>query len=123
VGATGAVDCSNDALAADTSGPFTLIVAVDSGVAPGTVITNTVTSSAETPDPDQGFPTATATTTVAAPPPSADVSVTKVDDPDPVSPGASLVYTITVTNTGDTAATSVDLTDPLPQRCRRCWSP
>jgi len=114
VGDSGTVDCSSDALPADTSGPFTLIVAVDSGVAPGTVITNTVTSSAETPDPDQGFPTASADTTVVAPPPSADVSVTKVDDPDPVSAGASLVYTITVTNTGDTDATAVDLTDPLP---------
>lgn len=114
VGGTGTVDCSNDALAADTSAPFTLIVAVDSGVTPGTVITNTVTSSAETPDPDQGFPTASADTTVVAPPPSADVSVTKVDDPDPVSAGANLVYTITVTNTGDTDATSVDITDPLP---------
>lgn len=114
VGGTGTVDCSNDALAADTSGPFTLIIAVDSGVAPGTVITNTVTSSSETPDPDQAFPTATATTTVVAPPPTADVSVTKTDDPDPVSPGANLVYTITVTNTGDTDATSVSLTDPLP---------
>jgi uncharacterized repeat protein (TIGR01451 family) len=114
VGGTGTVDCSNDALAADTSGPFTLIVAVDSGVAPGTVITNTVTSSAETPDPDQAFPTATATTTVAAPPPTADVSVTKVDDPDPVSAGADITYTITVTNTGNTDATSVTVTDPLP---------
>lgn len=114
VGGTGTIDCSNNALAADTSGPFTLIVAVDSGVAPGTVITNTVTSSSETPDPDQAFPTATATTTVVAPPPTADVSVTKVDDPDPVSAGADLVYTITVTNTGNADATSVSLTDPLP---------
>ena len=114
VGSAGTVSCSKDALDPNTSGPFTLIVAVDSGVAPGTVITNTVTSSAETPDPDQAFPTATATTTVAAPPPTADVSVTKVDDPDPVSPGANLAYTITVTATGDTDALSVNLVDALP---------
>lgn len=114
VGGTGTIDCSNDALAADTSGPFTLIVAVDSGVTPGTVITNTVTSSAETPDPDESFPSASADTTVGTPPPVADVSVTKVDDPDPVSAGANLVYTITVTVTGNTDATAVDFTDPLP---------
>ncbi|HEV8238306.1 MAG TPA: hypothetical protein VGS57_02945 [Thermoanaerobaculia bacterium] len=114
VGSAGTITCLKDSLDPDTSGPFTLIVAVDSGVAPGTVITNTVVSGSETPDPDEQYPTATATTTVAAPPPTADVSVTKVDDPDPVAPGADLVYTITVTNTGDTDATSVSFVDALP---------
>jgi uncharacterized repeat protein (TIGR01451 family) len=71
VGSGGTISCSKDALDVDTSGAFTLIVAVDSGLAPATVITNTVTSSAETPDPNQQFPTATATTTVQAPPPTA----------------------------------------------------
>src|SRR6185503_17314652 len=47
VGSGGTVSCSKDALEVDTSGPFTLIVAVDSGVTPGTVITNTATSGAE----------------------------------------------------------------------------
>ncbi len=112
--AGGTVSCSIDSLAADTGASFTMIVAVDAGVTPGTVITNTATASAETPDPDEGGPSASATTTVAAPPPGADLSVTKVDDPDPVTPGMNLVYTITVDNGGPDAATSVNLVDSLP---------
>lgn len=114
VGSGGTVSCSIDSLAAESSASFTLMVAVDAGVTPGTVITNTATASAETPDPDEGFPSASTTTTVALPPPTSDVSVTKVDDPDPVTPGTNLVYTITVTNSGPANATSVNLVDPLP---------
>ena len=55
-----------------------------------------------------------AETTIAEPPPGANLSVSKVDDPDPVTPGANLVYTITVTNAGPDAATSVNLIDSLP---------
>ncbi len=112
--AGGTVSCSIDSLAADSGASFTMTVAVDAGVTSGTVITNTATASAETPDPDEGGPSASADTTVLTPPPTADVSVTKVDDPDPVLPGANLVYTITVSNSGQANATSVNLVDPLP---------
>jgi uncharacterized repeat protein (TIGR01451 family) len=44
----------------------------------------------------------------------ADLSVTKADSPDPVAPGGSLTYTLTVTNQGPDAATDVQLTDTLP---------
>jgi uncharacterized repeat protein (TIGR01451 family) len=44
----------------------------------------------------------------------ADVSVTKSDSPDPVTVGASVNYTITVTNDGADTATEVELTDVLP---------
>ena len=44
----------------------------------------------------------------------ADLRVDKTDNPDPVSAGNDLTYTITVTNDGPTAATSVTLTDTLP---------
>ena len=113
VGSGGTVSCSIDALPVGIS-DFFITVMVGAGVTPGTVITNTATASAETPDPDEGGPSASTDTTVAAPPPTSDVSVTKVDDPDPVMPGANLVYTITVTNTGTIDATSVNLVDPLP---------
>jgi uncharacterized repeat protein (TIGR01451 family) len=45
---------------------------------------------------------------------SADLSVTKVDTPDPVTGGATLTYTITVTNAGPDAASTVAWSDTLP---------
>ncbi|MEO6192548.1 MAG: IPTL-CTERM sorting domain-containing protein [Thermoanaerobaculia bacterium] len=45
---------------------------------------------------------------------AADLSVTKVDDPDPVAAGSSLVYTITVSNKGPDSAGNATLDDPLP---------
>jgi len=113
VGSGGTVSCSIGSLAVGVA-DFFITVMVGSGVTPGTVITNTATASSETPDPDEGGPSATTDTTVVAPPPSADLSVTKVDSPDPVVLGANLVYTITLTNGGTIAATSVNLVDPLP---------
>ena len=114
VGSGGTISCSIDLLAADSSAPFTLTVAVDSGAIPGTMITNTATAASETSDPDGGNNDGIATTTVASPPPGAELSVTKVDDPDPVTPGTDLVYTITVNNGGPDDAISVNLIDSLP---------
>ena len=45
---------------------------------------------------------------------SADLSVTKVDAPDPVIAGANLTWTVTVSNAGPDAATTVVLVDTLP---------
>ena len=42
---------------------------------------------------------------------NADLAVTKTDDPDPVTEGGNLTYTVTVTNNGPGAATNVTLTD------------
>ncbi len=46
--------------------------------------------------------------------PLIDIVVTKTDSPDPVQVGATLTYTITVSNRGPSTATNVQLTDPLP---------
>ena len=46
--------------------------------------------------------------------PVSDLSVTKTDSPDPVSPGGSLGYTITVTNTGPNAVSNALVTDNFP---------
>jgi uncharacterized repeat protein (TIGR01451 family) len=56
---------------------------------------------------------------VASPAPSApndvaDLSVTKTDEPDPVTVGAALTYTVVVTNLGPQEATSVVLSDRMP---------
>lgn len=44
----------------------------------------------------------------------ADLAVAKVDTPDPVNTGATLTYTITVTNNGPDAATNASWSDTLP---------
>jgi uncharacterized repeat protein (TIGR01451 family) len=44
----------------------------------------------------------------------ADLGVTKADSPDPVNVGATLTYTIQVTNIGPQTATGVEMIDKLP---------
>jgi uncharacterized repeat protein (TIGR01451 family) len=51
----------------------------------------------------------------AAPSGSADLKITKVDNPDPVSVGSTLTYTIQVQNLGPDAASGVTVTDELPK--------
>src|SRR5207302_5533251 len=58
-----------------------------------------------------GNNSATADTTVTN---QADVGVTKTDSPDPVVPGTSLTYTVTITNSGPTTAQNVTFTDAVP---------
>jgi uncharacterized repeat protein (TIGR01451 family) len=53
-------------------------------------------------------------TLVTTPSASANLALAITDRPDPASVGGSLVYTLTVTNTGPSAATSLVLTDTLP---------
>jgi uncharacterized repeat protein (TIGR01451 family) len=108
VGATGMVSCSIDPLAVGNA-VFTLVVTVDPSV--DTEITNVAAASSTTPDPEPENEVGIATTAVAT---SADLSVTKVDTPDPVAAGTNLTYTITVTNAGPDNAANVLLSDTLP---------
>ncbi len=45
---------------------------------------------------------------------AADLSITKVDSPDPVNVGSTLTYTVQVQNLGPGSATGVTVTDQLP---------
>jgi uncharacterized repeat protein (TIGR01451 family)/CSLREA domain-containing protein len=76
-------------------------------------LTNTATVSAPggvtDPTPGNNFSTDSDTLTT-----SSDLSVTKVDTPDPVLAGNNLTYTITVNNAGPSNASSVSLSDTLP---------
>jgi len=53
-------------------------------------------------------------TTMAIIDPATDVSLAKTDDPDPVTAGSNLTYTLTVVNNGPLEATGIVLTDRLP---------
>ncbi|HEX9968436.1 MAG TPA: DUF11 domain-containing protein, partial [Solirubrobacterales bacterium] len=50
----------------------------------------------------------------SAPGDVADLAVTKTDEPDPVTVGSALTYTVTVTNLGPQEATNVLLDDRMP---------
>lgn len=47
-------------------------------------------------------------------PPSADLQLSKTDGPDPIVAGGTLTYSLTISNSGPDAATSVTTSDPLP---------
>ncbi len=111
VGAGGTIDCSI-ATFVPGNAVFTLVVHVDSTVATATVLSNTATVSSATADPTEGNEDATATTTTGTA--SADLSASKSDTPDPVTPGSNLTYTINVTNAGPGNATSAQMSDTLP---------
>ncbi len=73
-------------------------------------ITNTASVTSTTPDPDTNNNTTDEETLVE----SADLSITKVDDVDPVIAGDLLTYTIRVSNAGPTTADNVVVMDVLP---------
>lgn len=98
-------------LAAGGSETITM-VATANGPA-GTPISNTTTITSSTTDSNSGNNSATATTDVNNPT-FADLSILKTDSPDPVSPTATLTYTLSVTNNGPDTAQSVVVTDTLP---------
>ena len=72
------------------------------------------TVSAATADPNTANQSSTETTTVEGPPAVADLGIAQTDDPDPVSAGGVLAYTLTVTNAGPDAAEDVTVIDTLP---------
>ncbi|HET8796740.1 MAG TPA: hypothetical protein VFO89_03575, partial [Thermoanaerobaculia bacterium] len=106
----GTVTCTISTLAPG-SAVFTLTVFIDSSLAGSTVLSNTATVSSTTTDPSTGNESATTTTTVTT---AADLTVTKVDTPDPVVAGTNLTYTITVFNNGPSVAQNTTMTDTLP---------
>jgi uncharacterized repeat protein (TIGR01451 family) len=114
VGMTGTITC-NDTLPLAVGGKanFLIVLQVIATTAPGTFITNTLTVSSTTSDPNLANNSVSLTTVVASPT-QADVAVTKTGAPDPVNQNTTLVYTITVSNSGPAVATNVVATDTLP---------
>lgn len=113
VGSAGTVSCSIDTLATPVSEIFTLTVLFDVGLAPGTIVTNVATASSETAEGNQGDETGSASSTVG--PPEADLSLLKSAAPDFVPQDTDLTFTITVVNGGPGDASTVLLSDLLPE--------
>ena len=102
-------------LAAGASDTTTIVVTV-AATTTGT-LTNTATVTGNEPDPNLTNNTAKCTTTISQPgiiQDTPNLSITKVASPSPVSIGATLTYTLMVTNNSVGNATGVVLTDPLP---------
>jgi uncharacterized repeat protein (TIGR01451 family) len=108
-------------LAKDANASLTITTTVNSGTS-GWIITNTAHSL--TADQAEGDPSnnhASAVITVTGTVTGADLAVDKiVNDPTP-APGDIITYTVTVINNGPLDATSVQLTDALPDGVTFDW--
>lgn len=112
LGGTGNVVCSDSNLATGASGTLTMVVAVNSGVANGTVITQTDTVSSSALDPNSSNNTAIVSTVVGGTGPN--LFVTNSASPNPVQAGNNITYTQVVTNTGSSAITNGTFTEATP---------
>ena len=95
-------------------GTFTLVVTVLPGTVSGTQITDTDAVTSGSSDPNLANNTATVVTLVAAAN-TANIVVTNSASPNPVQAGNNITYTITVTNDGPAAATTVTFNDAIPR--------
>jgi uncharacterized repeat protein (TIGR01451 family) len=96
--------CTNPSFASGGSVVFTVVAQADAtinGINDGTIQTAFSVSS-DVSDPNN--PNSSETESTAYVTPDADISVTNSDSPDPVSPGATITYTQSITNSGPDAA-------------------
>jgi uncharacterized repeat protein (TIGR01451 family) len=103
----GAFTCNLGNIANGASATVTVEVDAD---AAGT-ITNTVSATSDTADPNAANNTNIVQTTTVVAAAGADLAVTKTDDVDPVFVGDTVTYTVTVSNLGPDEAVNVSLTD------------
>jgi uncharacterized repeat protein (TIGR01451 family) len=115
VGGTGNIACTAPSLANGATATFTLVVNVNAtGVANGTVISNTANANAGTPNPNPTAASATANVTVAGATQS-DLSITSTVAPNPIlSSGTNPTFTQVVTNNGPAAVATATYVDTLP---------
>ena len=103
------VSCTIASLASGATGTIVINANVDPA-ATGTLTNSATIASAGTSDPNPANNTATSSTPVTT---NADLGVTIADAPDPVFPGSTLTYTVTVTKGGPSVATNAVLTVTL----------
>ncbi|MEM9557602.1 MAG: hypothetical protein AAGC60_25310 [Acidobacteriota bacterium] len=82
-------------------------------------VTNSVTVSSATADPDSGNDTATETTDVN---PEADLAITKTDGVVTAVAGETVTYTITATNNGPDDVTGATVADTFPADLTCTWT-
>jgi uncharacterized repeat protein (TIGR01451 family) len=112
IGANGTITCNAATMANGATATFTLVARVAPGATSGT-ITNTASVSAATGDPDGGDSSGSSGG-VALAPASADLAIVKTTTTTTAPAGSTFSYTITLTNGGPNAASSVVMTDVLP---------
>ena len=113
VGSTGQIYCTNPDFSNAASTTFTVGVAVNTGVAVGTVITDIDNASAGNNDPNLANNSATVQTTVGSAT-TADLSITNTATPNPVIAGNNITYTVVVKNNGAATATTVAFSEAIP---------
>ncbi|MEO8380699.1 MAG: DUF11 domain-containing protein [Acidobacteriota bacterium] len=112
-GANGTISCSVATLASGASANLTFVAHVPSATTAGTSIVNTATVDASTADPDNSDNTSTTTATVTTALPT-DVSISKTTSGSTFAVGATVPYTIVVTNSGTSDALDTVVTDTIP---------
>jgi uncharacterized repeat protein (TIGR01451 family) len=113
VGGTGNVVCTILSMSGSTAATFSMIVKVNTGVASGTVITDTASASSSVTDPNTTNNTASAST-VVGPSSTAEMTMTNVASPNPVVAGSDITYTQVATNVGTGTANNPSLVETVP---------
>jgi uncharacterized repeat protein (TIGR01451 family) len=106
---TDPVSCNLGNLASGASSSITIVTTVGGSVRGN--INNTASVSSDTPDPEPGNNNDTEQTTVNG---EANLILTKTDQSDPIGISDVARYTLTITNSGPSDATNVELIDNLP---------
>jgi uncharacterized repeat protein (TIGR01451 family) len=104
--------CTNASVAAGSSGTFAVVYKVNTGLASGTIITDTATVNAT--NQAFGSNSATATDVVASSSSQADVALGTSATPLTVYPGNDITYIQTVTNNGPGPASAVNFLEAVP---------
>jgi uncharacterized repeat protein (TIGR01451 family) len=111
----GIVTCTLATLPPATSASFFVQVRVSDAILQPTTLTNTAAVRSSTPDPNAANNRDTVTTTAQQSPLNpTDLRIAKHGDPNPVTAGELLTYTLVVTNAGPAPATNVQVVDALP---------
>lgn len=115
VGGTGVITCTNADVPSGASGAatFTVAVQVNAGTATGTQITDTISATSGTNDPNLANNSATVLTIVGAAT-TANLAITNAGTPNPVLAGNNITYTVTVTNNGPGTSSTVAFTEAVP---------